>query len=143
MAQADREKGSILSMVVANTSTVNFIPTNGILDLVFHQTDFTIRILGWPSGGYHLTLIGLIILLLIALAAAAVIERLTGAKPGKLLAAFLITLLGAFVFTAFVRLPFEIIMEGVRLVAAFLGAVVIGTFFVLIRNATGGGKGGH
>ncbi|HEY7780150.1 MAG TPA: hypothetical protein VIC85_08065 [Ktedonobacterales bacterium] len=127
-------------MVLANITRINFIPSSGILDTIFHQTWVRIAIFGLPRGGYFLTLIGLILLLIIALAAAAVIERLTGAKPGKLWVTFLITLLGAFVFTAYVSLPFEIILEGVSLIAAFVGAVVIGTFYVLIRNAVKGGK---
>lgn len=127
-------------MVLASVNKINFIPNSGILDTIFHQTWVRISIFGLPHGGYFLTLIGLILLLIIALAAAAVIERLTGAKPGKLWVTFLITLLGAFVFTAYVSLPFEIVLEGVALIAAFVGAVVIGTFYVLLRNAVKGGK---
>jgi hypothetical protein len=135
--QQEREHSS---MVLSTVYNINIIPNSGIFDLIFHQTWITISILGFPAGGYKLTLIALIILVILALGAAAVIERLTGAKPGQLLLTFLITLLGAYVFEVYVRLPFDIVIEGVALVAAFLGAVVIGTFFVLIRNAVRGGK---
>ncbi len=127
-------------MVLGTVYTINPIPSSGILGLIFIKTWIAISILGFPPDGYKLTLIGLIILSLIALAAAAVIERLTGAKPGKLWVTFLITLLGAYIFAVYVRLPFDIILEGVALLASFLGAVVIGTFYVLIRNAVKGGK---
>jgi hypothetical protein len=126
--------------LAASIATWNPIPTSGILDLIFHQTYIIIAILGWPQGGYKLTLIGLIILVVLALAAAAVIERLTGSKPGGLLLTFLITLLGAYLFEVFVNLPVDLSIEGVRLLAAFIGAVVVGTFYVLLRNAVGGGN---
>jgi hypothetical protein len=127
-------------MVLSTVYHIDIIPTSGIFDLIFHQTWIAISILGFPANGYKLTLIALIILVILALAAAAVIERLTGAKPGQLLLTFLITLLGAYLFQVYVALPFDIIIEGVALVAAFLGAVVIGTFYVLIRNSVRGGK---
>jgi hypothetical protein len=126
--------------LASSVTTVNFIPNSGILDLIFHKTWIAISILGFPADGYKLTLIALILLSIIALAAAAVIERLTGAKPGKLWVTFLITLLGAYIFEVYVNLPFEIVIEGVALIAAFVGAVVVGTFWVLIRNAVKGGK---
>jgi hypothetical protein len=127
-------------MVMANVVTVNFIPTSGILDLIFHQTWIAISVLGWPSGGYKLTLIGLIIVLIIAVAAAAVAERLAGAKPGGMLVIVLITLFGAWLFQAYVLLPFDVLMEGVHVVAALLGAIVVSVFYVLIRKQFGGGK---
>lgn len=122
----------------------------GFLDTIFHKTWLAINIFGVPSnctpknavgcGGYAITLIGLIIVLIIALAAAAITERLAGAKPGGLLSAVLITLFGAWLFSAYVKLPFEIVMEGVRLIAAFLGAIVVAVFYVLIRKQFKGGK---
>ena len=47
----------------------------------------------------------------------------------------LITLLGAYIFTAYVNLPTEIIIEGVHVIAALLGAIVFGVFWVLLRRA--------
>ena len=128
-------------MVLANVVTVNFIPTSGLLDTIFHQTWLTISILGWPSGGYKLTLIGLILVLIIATAATAVAERLAGAKPGGMLTSVLITLFGAWLFQAYVLLPFDVSMEGVRVVAALLGAIVVAVFFVLMRKQFSGGGG--
>lgn len=128
-------------MVLAAIQNVQIIPNSGILDLIFHQTWLAINILGLPGGnGYKLTLIQLIILAIIALAAVAVTERLTGGKPGGMLAAVLITIFGAWLFTAYVRLPFDVALEGLPLIAAFLGAVVVAVFYVLIRKQFGGGK---
>jgi hypothetical protein len=122
-------------MVLANVITVNFIPDSGILDTIFHQTWFAINILGWPGGnGYKLTLIGLLIILVIATAAAGVTQGLTGAKPGGTLSTVLITLFGAWLFQAYVLLPFDVALEGVHLIAALLGAIVVSVFYVLIRN---------
>lgn len=139
-------------MVLAGITPVNFIPNSGILDTIFHKTWLAINIFGVPSnctpqnaqgcGGYALTLIGLIIIIIIATAVAGITERLTGAKPGGTLVTVLITLLGAWLFSAFVLLPFDILMEGVRLVAAFLGALVVAVFYVLIRNQLKGSGGG-
>jgi uncharacterized membrane protein YeaQ/YmgE (transglycosylase-associated protein family) len=126
-------------MVLANVVTVNFIPTSGFLDTIFHQTWLALAILGWPSGGYKLTLIGLILVLIIATAATAVAERLAGGKPGGMLMSVLITLFGAWLFSAYVLLPFDVQMEGVRVVAALLGAIVVAVFFVLVRKQFGGG----
>ena len=97
--------------------------------------------LGVPGGnGYKITLIGLIIVLIIATAAAGVTQGLTGAKPGGTLSTVLITLFGAWLFQAYVLLPFEVVLEGVRLIAALLGAIVVSVFYLLIRNQMKGGK---
>jgi hypothetical protein len=131
-------------MVLANVVTVNFIPTSGILDTIFHQTWLAVNVLGWPGGnGYKLTLIGLILILIIAAAASAVAERLAGAKPGGMGLVVLITLFGSWLFQAYVLLPFDVEMEGVRLVAALLGAIVVSVFYVLLRKQVSGGGGKH
>src|SRR5260370_14339916 len=94
-------------MVLANVVTVNFLPTSGILDTIFHQTWLAINVLGFPGGnGYKLTLIGLIIVLIIASAATGVAERLAGAKPGGILLSVVITIFGSWLFSAYVLLPF-------------------------------------
>src|SRR5258708_32478379 len=99
-------------MVLANVVTVNFLPTSGILDTIFHQTWLAINIFGFPGGnGYKLTLIGLIIVLIIASAATGIAERLAGAKPGGMLLAARVPLFGAWPFSAYVRLPVYILME--------------------------------
>ena len=120
--------------------SINFIPNSGILDQIFHQSWLQISVLGFPAGGYKITLIGLIIILIIALAANAITERLTSKKVGGLFAAVIVTLIGAWLFSAYVLLPFDFILEGVRVVAALLGAVVIAVFWTLIRGQAGGGK---
>ena len=84
--------------------------------------------------------IGLIIILIIALAANAITERLTSRKAGGLLTATLITIIGSAIFQAYVLLPFDFSLEGVRIVAALLGAIVIAVFYTLIRGSAGGKK---
>lgn len=122
-------------MVLA-IQNVNFIPSSGILNDIFHKTVFTIQIAGFPKTPYSLTLIGLIIILIIAIAANGITERLTSKKVG-LMTAVLITILGSALFAAYVKLPFDFSLEGVRIVAALLGAIVIAVFYTLLR-----GKGG-
>jgi uncharacterized membrane protein YeaQ/YmgE (transglycosylase-associated protein family) len=75
----------------------------------------------------------LIILVIIALGANAITERLTGRKAGGLLLATLITVLGAALVQAYVLLGFDFALEGVRVIAALLGAVVIAVFYNLLR----------
>lgn len=113
---------------------INFIPNTGVLDQIFHQSWLAISVLGFPPGGYKLSLIGLIIVMLIALAANAVTERLTSKKVGGLLAAVLVTILGSWLFSAYVLLPFDFRIEGVRIIAALLGAIVIAVFYTLLKG---------
>jgi uncharacterized membrane protein YeaQ/YmgE (transglycosylase-associated protein family) len=89
---------------------------------------------GLPSGGYKLNLIQLIIILIIALAAHAITERLTGRKAGGLLLATLITVIGAALVQAYVHLGYDFALEAVRIIAALLGAVVIAVFYSLLRG---------
>ncbi len=125
-------------MVLASVQEVNLIPNNGgFLDLLFHHTYLIINIFGFfdKSGGYKVTLAGLIVLLVVALAAAAIAERLAGSKPGKsIITPLLLALLGSYIFSLYVLLPFDLIIEGVRIVAALLGAIVFGVFYVLISK---------
>ena len=135
-------------MSFAGITNIQIIPDSGILDTIFHKTWLAIDLFGVPNactpydckgcGGYAITLIGLIIVVIIAAAATAITKRLTGAKPGGLLAGILITLLGAFLFQAYVSLPFEVILESVHLIAAFVGAIVVAVFYVLLRNQVKG-----
>lgn len=119
---------------------VNFIPKTGILDQIFHQTWLTVSVAGFPAGGYRITLIGLLIVLVIAIAANAICERLTSKKVGGLFAASLITLLGSWLFSAYVALPFDFALEGVRVIAALLGAIVLAVFITLLRGQGSGKK---
>lgn len=119
---------------------INFIPNSGILDQIFHQSWLTLSILGFPKGGYRLTLIGLLIILVIALAANAVTERLTSRKVGGLFAAVIITLIGSAIFQAYVLLPFDFALEGIRVIAALLGAIVIAVFYTLLKGSVSGKK---
>ena len=56
-------------MILAAIPNIEFIPHSGVWDSIFHQTWISLSILGTPSGGYKITLIGLIIIVLIALVA--------------------------------------------------------------------------
>jgi hypothetical protein len=127
----------LLSLLVSAVPNLNFIPSSGPLDLIFHQTWIAFSVLGVPAGGYKLTLIALIIILIIAIAANAITEQLTGRKAGGLLVATLITVLGAALVQAYVMLPFDFALEGVRIIAALLGAVVIAVFYTLIFRSGG------
>ncbi len=128
-------------MVLSSIPSYDFIPKTGILDQIFHQTWLAISVFGFPTGGYRITLIGLIIVLIIAIAANAITERLTSKKVGGLFAAVVITLLGSWLFSAYVLLPFDFALEGVRIVAALLGAVVVAVFYTLLRGQVSGKKG--
>ena len=130
-----------IHLVPSGPPNISIIPNSGILDLVFHQTWIAFKILGWPQGApITLNLIQLIILVILALAALAVTERLTGSKPGGIVAGVVITVIGTWLITHFVFLPgdlgFEI--EGVPIVAALLGAIIVAVFYVLIRKQFGG-----
>ncbi len=119
---------------------MNFIPKSGILDQIFHQTWLAISVFGFPPGGYKITLIGLIIVLIIAIAANGITERLTSKKVGGLFAAVIVTIFGSWLFSAYVFLPFDFAIEGVRIVAALLGAIVVAVFYTLIKGQVAGGK---
>jgi hypothetical protein len=123
--------------LAASVTNVQIFPSDGgLLDKLFHGTYVIINVFDLLNGGYKITLAGLLVILVLSFAAAAIIERLAGEKPGKGLAAsVLVTLLGAYIFSAFVILPFnDISIEGTRLVSALLGGIVFGTFYVLIRK---------
>jgi len=131
-------------MLAAVTSSgpanLNFIPSDGgFLDLLFHQTALSIQIFGQPKPPFSINLIQFIIVLFLAFAVNGATERLTGRKV-TLLAAVIITMIGSWLFSNYVRLPFDFSLEGVRIVAAILGALIIAVFYTLI---VGKGKSGH
>jgi hypothetical protein len=123
----------MLSTPLAATS-FTFLPTSGPLDLLFHHTWIAISILGVPNDGYQLTLIGLLIVAVLAFAVNVFIERLTGRKTGGLGRAVAFTLVGSFLVSAYVALPFEVELEGVRLLTTLVGALVIGVFYNLLKG---------
>src|SRR5262249_23483023 len=116
---------------------IHIIPSSGVLNDIFHKTWLAVSIAGFPANGYKVTLIGLIIIMIIAIAANGVTERLTGKKVGGMLLAVLITILGSWLFQAYVKLPFDFAVEDVAILAALLGAIVIAVFWTLIRGAGG------
>jgi uncharacterized membrane protein YeaQ/YmgE (transglycosylase-associated protein family) len=119
-------------------TNVTIVPNSGIWNQIFHQSWINVNLFGLlGSGGYTINLIGLIIVAIVGLAATGVTERLAGAKPGGgLLMPILLTILGAYIFSALLsgRIPFEVVLEGIPLFAALLGAIVFGVFYVLIRK---------
>ena len=133
-------EGVVTTMVFAAIPDLEFIPRSGFWDSLFHQTWITISIFGMPAGGYKITLIGLLIIVLLALTAAAISERLTSRKPGGLAFTVLITILGSLLTAAFVRLPWDFIIEGVHILAALIGAVLIAVFYTLIRSSASSSK---
>lgn len=129
--------------MAASIPSYNFpIAKGSFFDLMFHQTYFSLQILGLLNPPFRINLIGLLIIVLIAFAANAVTERLTSNKAGGLFTAVLITLVGSYLFVAFVRFPFDFELEGVRIIAALLGAIIIAVFYTLIRRQTAGSKKG-
>jgi len=120
-------------MVFAMTN-ITFIPTNGIADKIFHQTWLAVSVAGAPAGGYRITLIDLLIVLVIALAANGITEALTSRKVGGLFVAIVLTLIGAYLVAAYVHLPFDFALENVHIIAALIGAVVVAVFYTLIQG---------
>jgi len=114
----------------------NIIPSGSPWDQIFRETWINLNIFGlFGADGFRINLAGLIIILIVGLAATAITERLVGEKPGKnLLATVLLTLFGAYVFAGAVHLPFETKVENVPLIAALLGAIVFGVFYVLLKK---------
>jgi hypothetical protein len=129
-----------LGWVLLDVPSIQIIPDNAAMNLIFRLSWIQISIFGVPPNGYRVTFIGLIILILLALTVNALTEQLTGKKVGSLLFAVILTILGSALTAAYVLLPFDFAVEGVRIIAALLGAVIIAVFWVLIRGAFGGGK---
>jgi uncharacterized membrane protein YeaQ/YmgE (transglycosylase-associated protein family) len=135
-------KECVMIVLAASIPSYNFpIPKGSFFDLLFHQTNLTLQVLGLLHPAFSITLIGLIIIVLSAFAANAVTERLTSSKAGGLFTAVLITLIGAYLFAAFVRLPFDFILEGVPVISALIGAIIVAVFYTLIRKQSSSKKG--
>lgn len=114
---------------------IYFIPNDGFLDTIFHKSWIAISLLGQPQPAYKVTLIGLIIFAIIATAVNFVTERLTDKKVGKLSAAIVVTIIGSLLFQTYVHLPnIDFQVEGVYIISALLGAIIVGVFYVLIRG---------
>ena len=112
----------------------NIIPSSGILDQIFHKTNMTIQVFGWPAKGYSINLIQLIILLLLAVIVVFVAEKLTRSKVGGLFVGVIITLIGAYIIQAATdKIPDLLSIEGVHIVYALIGAIIIAVFYTLIR----------
>ena len=109
----------------------------GILKTIFIDTALTFTVLGQPAGGFHLTLLDLVIIGLLAFAVTAITEWLTGRKIGNLFAGMVVTIIGAVLVLMFVRLPapLDFAIEDVAVVAALIGAIIVGVFYALIRGA--------
>src|SRR5262252_7736326 len=110
----------------------------GILKTIFIDTWVSLSLLGQPAGGFKLTLIDLIIVALLAFAVTALTEWLTSQKLGNLFVGMVVTIIGALLVVMFVRLPapLDFAIEDVPIVAALIGAIVVGVFYVLLRART-------
>jgi hypothetical protein len=77
----------------------------------------------------------LIIVALLAFAVTALTEWRTGQKLGKLFTGMVVTIVGALLVIMFVRLPapLDFAIEDVPIVAALIGAIIVGVFYVLLR----------
>ena len=113
----------------------------GILKTIFIDTWISISLLGQPAGGFKLTLIDLVIVALLAFAVTALTEWLTGRKIGNLFAGMVVTIIGTLLVLMFMRLPapLDFAIEDVPIVAALIGALIVGVFYVLLRARTSSG----
>ena len=110
---------------------LNLIPQDGgFFDTLFHKTSLSLTIFGQPKPPFSINLIQFIIVFLLALAVNGLTERLTGRKVG-MWTAVLVTLIGSWLFSTYVNLPFDFAIESVRIIAAFLGALIIAVFYTL------------
>ena len=120
----------------SGVQNLNFIPTDGgFFDLLFHKTALTIEVFSQPKPPFSINLIQFIIVLFLAFAINGATERLTGRKVG-MWTAVIVTLIGSWLFSTYVNLPLDFAIEGVRIIAAILGALIIAVFYTLI-----GGQG--
>lgn len=113
-------------------------PFDSTLDLIFRKTDFALQVAGLPTTPYRVTLIGLLIILILSIAAMAITEKLTGTKPGGVMFGIVVTIIGSVLAATFILIPFDFEIEGIRIIAALLGAVVVATFYTLVKTASGG-----
>lgn len=106
--------------------------------------DITVRL-----GNYapiHYNLLDLLIMLAISIVAAVVVEKLAGqTTPGGLLGAFIIALIGVWLFITFIPLVWEgditIPSSNVHLITSFVGAIVsIEVVHLFKRVFSGKGK---
>jgi uncharacterized membrane protein YeaQ/YmgE (transglycosylase-associated protein family) len=128
------------AFVVAAVPSFNPIPNSGILNQIFHQTDMTVQVLDWPVKGYHINLIQLIILIILAVVVLFVTEKLTKQKPGGVVTGVILTVIGAYLVQTYAKIPFDFAIEGVSIVASLLGAIIVSVFYTLIRGMFGGSK---
>ncbi len=120
--------------ILAAVPSFNPIPQTGILNTIFHQTDVRIQVFDWPTTGYYINLIQLIILIALAVVITFVVERLTSKKPGGLVTGVILTVIGAYLAETFAKIPFDFSLEGVMIVASLVGAIIVGVFYTLIRG---------
>src|SRR5258708_1053276 len=106
----------------------------GILKTIFIDTWISLSVLAQPPAGFHLTLIDLIIVALLAFAVTAMTEWLTRQKLGNLFAGMVVTIIGAILVVMFVRLPapLDFAIEDIPVVAALIGALIVGVFYALV-----------
>jgi uncharacterized membrane protein YeaQ/YmgE (transglycosylase-associated protein family) len=98
----------------------------------------TVRLGGYPP--IHYNLLDLIIMLAISVVAAVLVEKLAGqTTPGGLLGAFIIALIGVWLFTTFIPLVWRgdivIPSSNVHLITSFIGAVVSIEVVHLLKKA--------
>ena len=88
--------GVLLSLLASPVRNLDFIPRDGgALDTIAHKTFITFAIAGFPKPPYTITLIGLLIITILAIAANGITEKLTGKKVGSVTAAVIVTIIGS------------------------------------------------
>jgi hypothetical protein len=110
----------------------------GILKTIFIDTWVALSLFGQPAGGFTLTLLDLLIVGVLAFAVTAITEWLTGRKIGNLFAGMVVTIIGALLVLMFVRLPapLDFAIEDIAVIAALIGATIVGGFYTLVRTRT-------
>ena len=123
---------TVLRPASTGPKNLEIIPQdNGFFDLLFHKTSISIQVFGQPNPPFGINLIQFIIVLLLAFVINGLTERLTGRKVSLALAV-IVTLIGSWIFSTYVNLPFDFAIENVRIIAALLGALIISVFYTLI-----------
>jgi uncharacterized protein YqgC (DUF456 family) len=118
-----------------------FIPKGGFMDALMHKTFVVFAIAGIPNPPIQLTLIGLIVLTILAIAVNGLTEKLTEKKVGNITTAIIFTVIGTVLVLAYVNLPFDFELEGMHIIAPLLGGLVLSVFYSLTRAQVSKGNG--
>src|SRR5262249_49774698 len=97
------------------------------------SSSLAFSLFGQPPGGFVLTFGDLAILMVIAIAVNATTVWLTSRKIGSLSRGIIVTIIGALLTVAFIRLPFDFRLQDIPVFTALIGSIIVGVFYTLIR----------